>query len=85
MCVVEKGYTGIINYLLNQPGIAINAKNADGETALDLTKKKNRRRIIRLIQSKVEPHGHHKIETFREETKHPPAGKIYETFWNAIF
>eukprot|EP00833_Pecoramyces_ruminatium_P015971 jgi/Orpsp1_1/1190003/evm.model.d7180000076047.1 len=50
---VEEGYAEIVRLLLKQPGININVKNAEGETALDCAIKKGRRKIIRLIQSKI--------------------------------
>jgi len=52
---VEEGYAEIVKLLLKQPGIDINVKNVDGETALDFAIRKGRRKIIRLIQSKIVP------------------------------
>jgi len=88
MCSVEYGDTSIINMLLQQPGIDINVQDAEGETALDIAKMKGRRRIIRLIQSKIEPGYTHysQMDLFGEETKREstPTGKINEKFWNVI-
>jgi Txe/YoeB family toxin of toxin-antitoxin system len=55
MIAAEAGNLPIVNLLLEQPNINVNAVNDKGETALDFAKRSKRKKIIRLIQSKMTP------------------------------
>jgi len=82
MYAVETGNIRIVNLLLNHPGIDINAKNDEDETALSCAERKGRRRIVKLIRSKMKPQNQ-QIELFQEEVK-PPAVMKNIKFWKAI-
>jgi len=84
MWTVERKNVGIINLLLNQPGIDIKAENNNGETALNIAENiKYGRGIARIIRSKMGPQSQ-QLESFKEEIKYQSMGKIYKEYWKAI-
>lgn len=83
MYAVEAGNARMVNFLLNQPCIDINARNTEGETALDIANRKGRRSIIRLIQSKMASQSQ-QFGAIKKDIKHNRIAKIKEKFTLAV-
>lgn len=73
----------IVNLLLSQPGIDVNARNGEGQTALDIAVESEYRGMARLIRSKMGPHGQ-QIDPFRKRVKYTTIKKINEKFLSAV-
>jgi len=54
MAAVQQNFIRIVEILLNWPGIDINAKNCDNETAMDIALTYGNKKIITLIKNKME-------------------------------
>ncbi len=82
MLAIDTGNARIVNLLLSQPNIDINAQNEDGETALSMAENhKCGRRIAKLIRAKM---GVQPIGPFREKVEHPKNNKINKKFLDAV-
>lgn len=83
MYAAEEGHSRIVNLLLNQPGIDINAKNTEGETALDCASRTSRRSISRLILSKIGLQNQQQ-DPFIEQIKKSSDDEIRKQFLSAV-
>jgi len=96
MYAVESGDARIVSLLLDQKqDIDFNMVNYYGETLQRCARRTGREKIVRLIESKIEPESPQvestqedisppKIESSEEENKLEPKRSIDEIFWKAV-